>query len=113
MRVASLIVAASLAALPAQALTDEHKRVVSVAGIMNAAHRWCTGYIIDMELVAHGLVNLKVNIDDPDFKPTFMQAYNKFQSRLTQYGATQMCLDVYALARQSADKGLGVLMVPK
>jgi hypothetical protein len=63
--------------------------------------------------VAQGLVGLKVDINDPDFKQTFFQAYNQFESGLMQYGASQLCLDVYTLTRESAEKGLGVLMVPK
>jgi hypothetical protein len=113
MRVAALIVAASLAALPAQALTDEHRRVVMVAGIMNAAEKWCTGYIIDMKMVARGVAGLKINMEDPDAQRVFVEAFNKFESGLMQYGATQLCKDVYALTRETASKGLGVLMVPK
>jgi hypothetical protein len=42
MRVAALIVVAFLVALPAQALTENQKEAVMAAGIMNAAHKWCT-----------------------------------------------------------------------
>ena len=113
MKKAAGFVTAVLVATPAWAITQQTKGVVQVAGIMSAADKWCKECTIDLEKVRQGMRSNRINMNDPEVKQVFTQAYSQFEAGLLAQGETKMCGAIYARTRQSAQRGLGVLMIRK
>ena len=113
MKKAAGFVTAVLVATPAWAITQQTKGVVQVAGIMSAAEKWCKEYTIDLGKVRQGMRSNRINMNDPEVKQVFVQAYSQFEAGLLAQGETKMCGAIYAQTRQSAQRGLGVLMIRK